>query len=80
MAEAVGSRCGSRGSRWLITLQGRPFCSPRPLEVPKSRVAGKTGDGFREQADLVPPGSKLTLGWVRGWREWSWIRGLHLPW
>lgn len=48
--------------------------------MPKSGVAGETGDGFREQADLVPPGSKLTLGWVGGWREWSWIRGLHLPW
>lgn len=34
-------------------------------------VVGETGDGFRipAPADAVPPGSKLTLGWVGGWRE-----------
>lgn len=58
----------SRGSRWLITLQGRPFCSLRPPEVPRWGVAGETvggfrkSDGFGNKPILVPPGSKLTLG------------------
>lgn len=57
---------GLRGSGGLIMLQGRPFCSQRPMEVPG--VEG-TGNRFRVQADPDPLGSKLTLGWVGGWRE-----------
>lgn len=30
--------------------------------MPRWGVAGETVMAFREQADLVPPGSKLTLG------------------
>lgn len=55
-----------RGSGWLIMLQGRPFCSGRPMEVPG--VEG-TGNRFRAQADPDALGSKLTLGWVGRWRE-----------